>query len=181
MLTYNLINESKGYCPSVSVLDARVQDFKQLLTQWQNLGQVPQFFAYPLAHRYTSTSLRLPQLKGDDYYRARHAVQSCSEQREFYIFLANIETCFTDPNDEDETLPMESDMSITRIVDPDGFNLTLYDRLSVSDGDLVRQMVTDDRNPDVQRGGGYMGNSYAEIEQFYMNSVCVPNYRLRMF
>ncbi|KAL9615706.1 MAG: hypothetical protein Q9160_009323 [Pyrenula sp. 1 TL-2023] len=180
VLTYNLINDSKDICPSVSALDSRVQDFTNLLTLWQSMETGPRFFAYLLAHRYTSTSLRLAQLKGDDYYRTRHAVQSSSEQPDIYIFLANIEIYVTDPNCESALTPVASNMSITRLVDLDGFDLNAYE-VPILDEDLQQQMRTNGREPDVQRGGGFMGNSYAEIEQFYRNSVCAMSNQSPMF
>ncbi|KAL2057964.1 hypothetical protein ABVK25_001581 [Lepraria finkii] len=172
VLTYNLINESKDPYRSASALDARTGHFAQALTRWQNLEDVPQYLAYPLDHQYTDRDLRLARLKGDDYPRARHVAQSCAVHGEFYILLANMSMHITDPNDENEE-PEESELLLSHIVDLEGFTLSIYDSLKISDTLLLQGISYSDREPDVQRGGNYMGNQYAEIDQFFKDSVMI--------
>ena len=140
------------------------------MTRWQNLEDVPQYLAYPLDHQYTDRDLRLARLKGDDYPRARHVAQSCAVHGEFYILLANMSMHITDPNDENEE-PEESELLLSHIVDLEGFTLSIYDSLKISDTLLLQGISYSDREPDVQRGGNYMGNQYAEIDQFFKDSV----------
>ena len=140
------------------------------MTRWQNLEDVPQYLAYPLDHQYTDRDLRLARLKGDDYPRARHVAQSCAVHGEFYILLANMSMHITDPNNESEE-PEESELLLSHIVDLEGFTLSIYDSLKISDTLLLQGISYSDREPDVQRGGNYMGNQYAEIDQFFKDSV----------
>ena len=76
----------------------------------------------------------------------------------------------TDPNDEYEE-PEESELLLSHIVDLEGFTLSIYDSLKISDTLLLQGISYSDREPDVQRGGNYMGNQYAEIDQFFKDSV----------
>lgn len=110
-------------------------------------------------------------MKGDDYHRARHVAQSSTVHNEFYILLANMELQRTDPNDETEEREESEQLVLTHIVDLGGFSLSIYNSLSISDTYLLQEICYSDREPDVQRGGHYMGNQHAEIDQFFKDSV----------
>lgn len=127
------------------------------------------FLAWPLEHKYTNKGLTLALLKGNDFYRARHAIASCAAHGRFYCFLANMELCVTDNQDEEENLT--SKLYFTRVVDPDGFNLLVHKRLNTSRDNLLLEVHDETRDPDVQQGGGFMGNQHAEIDQLYQDSV----------
>ena len=73
-------------------------------------------------------------------------------------------------NDEEEREP-DSQLYLTRIVDPEGFNLSVYQSLPILETALLQETDFEDRGPDFQRGGEHMGNQHAEIEQFLKDSV----------
>ncbi|KAL8943295.1 MAG: hypothetical protein Q9211_001042, partial [Gyalolechia sp. 1 TL-2023] len=170
VLTYNLINTSPTAYGSASALDARIGRLTQALTRWQNLDDGPEFLVYPFNHQYTDRNLKLALLKGDDYHRARHVAQSCAAHGEFYLLLANMEMCITDPN-SDEQEGEQSVLSLFNIVDLQGLNLSIHDTRVISDRHLLHGSSYGDREPDVQRGGNYLGNHYAEIDQFFKDSA----------
>ncbi|KAL8719246.1 MAG: hypothetical protein Q9225_003731 [Loekoesia sp. 1 TL-2023] len=157
VLTYNLINESEDPYRSATALDARIGDFVQTLTRWQKLEDDPQYLAYPLDHQYTDRDLRLARLKGDDYHRARHVAQSCAAHGEFYTLLANMSMHITNQNDESDQ-EEESELILSHIVDLEGLDLSIYRSLTISDTLLLQGGSYSDREPDVQRGGNYLGN-----------------------
>ncbi|KAL9123997.1 MAG: hypothetical protein Q9217_006630, partial [Psora testacea] len=173
VLTYNLINESEDPYQSASALDERIGHFTQRLTRWQTLKDAPQFLAYPLDHQYTDRDLRLARLKGEDYHRARYVAQSCAMHGEFYVLLANMAMHITDPNDENESEEGESELLLSHIVDLEGSNLSVHVSLTISESLLLRGISYSDREPDVHRGGNYMGNQYAEIDQIFKDSVMI--------
>ena len=178
MLAYNLINHSPGPSRSASVLDAQIDQFTQALTRWQELQVKPRYLAYPLDHQYTPRDLKLAHLKGDDFYRARHVARSCEAHGGYYMLLGNMEMCITNPNSEEE-MEEEAVLSLCRIVDPQGFDLFTRSSISISTDNLLRGRSYENREPDVQRGGNYMGNQYAEIDQFFKDSVSVAADKVR--
>lgn len=178
MLAYNLINRSPGPPQSASALDARIDQFTQALTRWQDLQDQPFYLAYPLDHEYTDRDLKLAYLKGDDFYRARHVAQSCEAHGKYYMLLGNMEMCITDQNSEEE-MEKEAVLSLDHIVDPQGFNLLIASTRTISTTNLLRGESYEDREPDTQRGGNYLGNQYAEIDQFFKDSVSVRAKKLR--
>ena len=91
-------------------------------------------------------------------------------RKEFYILLANMELHISDPNCEDD-LEESEEISLTHIVDLDGFSLSIYKSQTISDTCFLHEMSYNGREPDVQRGGNYLGNQYAEIDQFFKDSV----------
>ncbi|KAL8991463.1 MAG: hypothetical protein Q9177_000135 [Variospora cf. flavescens] len=172
VLAYNLINRSPGPPQSASALDARIDQFTQALTRWQDLQDQPFYLAYPLDHEYTDRDLKLAYLKGDDFYRARHVAQSCEAHGKYYMLLGNMEMCITDQNSEEE-MEKEAVLSLDHIVDPQGFNLLIASTRTISTTNLLRGESYEDREPDTQRGGNYLGNQYAEIDQFFKDSTLI--------
>ena len=80
----------------------------------------------------------------------------------------------TDPNFEEElpeASPEESELLLSHIVDLGGSNLSVYNNLKISDTLLLWEISYSDREPDVQRGGNYTGNEYAEIDQIFKDTV----------
>ncbi|KAL8893888.1 MAG: hypothetical protein Q9192_004827, partial [Flavoplaca navasiana] len=169
VLTYNLINHTPGPPGSASALDARISQFTEALTQWQDLQDEPDYLAYPLNYQYTDRNLKLAHLKGDDFYRARHVAQSCEAHGKYYMLLGNMEMCITNQNGEEE-MEDEAMLSLDRLVDPQGFNLLIGSTRRISTDNLLHGESYEDREPDTQRGGNYLGNQYAEIDQFFKDS-----------
>ena len=95
-------------------------------------------------------------------------------RKEFYILLANMELHISDPNCEEEN-EESKEISLTHIVDLDGFNLSIYKSQTISDTCFLHEINYINREPDVQQGGNYLGNQYAEIDQFFNDSVSVLN------
>ena len=99
-------------------------------------------------------------------------------RKDFYILLANMELHISDPNTEEEE-EESKEISLTHVVDLDGFSLSIYNSLTISDTCFLHDMSYNDREPDVQQGGNYLGNQYAEIDQFFKDSVSALNDLLR--
>ena len=144
----------------------------ELLTRWQRSTQGPQFLVYPLEHQYTNDGMRLAYLKGTDWHRARHILQGCQEHGDFFMLLGNMELVVMDPNDggEDEEF-WERDIYLPHIADVSGVRMVETDALVIVDDTLLRDVHRGDRRADTKRGGGYLGNSHAEIDQVYKDSV----------
>lgn len=96
-----------------------------------------------MVDHYTDRDLRSAELKGDDYYRAPHVAQSCAVHGEFYVLLAKTSMHMIGPNDENKKLGEESELLVSHIMDLEGSNLFVY---------------YSDSEPDIQRGGNYVGN-----------------------
>lgn len=178
MVAYNLINVSTSPPQSASALDVRIGKFTQALTRWQGLQHGHTYLAYPLDHQYMDRDLKLAHLKGNDFHRACHVAQSCEAHGKYYLLLGNMEMRITNQNDEEE---MEDSvvLSLDHLVDPRGFDLLIGSTLSISTDNLLRGQSYEDREPDVQRGGNYLGNQYAEIDQFFKDTVSVAADRQR--
>ncbi|KAI9892740.1 MAG: hypothetical protein M1814_001160 [Vezdaea aestivalis] len=173
VLVYNLINNARTTNPSASVLDSKTDDFTKALTEWQHYHEDSSSFAYCLDHQYTTEGLRLAQLKGDDCCRVRHVAQSCEEQSDYYVLLANIEMVEKLPDSDTPEEDKESYTVLTHIATLDGENLTAYDTLEFDDSSLLGDVDYTCRNPDVQWGGENLGNQHADIERFYQDSIMV--------
>ena len=145
------------------------------------MKEIPQYFAYYLDHQYTDNDLRLAHLKGDDYHRACHVAKSCAVHGEFYLLLANMSMSITYPGDQDEDenegengngeLDQIPEFKLSRVVDLEGFQLSHLNDLEISHTQIWQTKSYRGRKPDVRKGGEYMGNSHAEIEQFFKDSV----------
>ena len=127
---------------------------------------------YPLEHQYTNEGLELGHLKGQDAHRARHVLQSCREQGEFYMFLGNMELIVVDPNDEAEDEEYwDREIILHDIFSPAGFELLPNSSISIQESAILLDIYDQDRQIDTQRGGGYLGNQHAEIHQVYKDSA----------
>jgi hypothetical protein len=122
-----------------------------------------------LDHQYTDAALKLANLKGDDYYRARYVADSCGEAGDFCVLLASLQRVVTFLNDEGGREDEESELRLKRIVDVEGF--VLRDSLLIPEDYLLQEGLYDSRDPDNQTGGEYMGNQHAEFDQFYNDTV----------
>ncbi|KAG8526058.1 uncharacterized protein KY384_000820 [Bacidia gigantensis] len=172
VLTYNLIKINHQIDQSASMLDAQIQQTESVLRQWSSLDDAPQALVYALEHNYTNRGLTLAGLKGADYHRARHMTQSCALHGDFFTLLANLEMHVTDMNGEDceET---QSEYLLPHIVDVNGNNLSVHRSFRIPDSLFLDLPAYKDRDPDVQHGGNYTGNQYAEIEQYFKDSVMI--------
>lgn len=148
------------------MLDMQSDRFREPLGKWRQLDPMPKFLCYVLSHQYTEAGLKLGCLKGEDFHRARYVAGACGKAGDFYVLLASMERIVTFSNDEGGDDYKQSELLI-QVVDMDGSALA---RLKVSENSLVQE-IYDNRNPDVQQGGEYMGNQHAEFEQVYNDTV----------
>ena len=171
-MTYNLVVESKSTSQCAQSLSDRVQDLSTILTRWGVSCSDSQLFVYPLEHQYTNSGLQLDLLKGKDCHRTRHVLRGCQEQGDFYALLGNMELVVVEPNCEGEDEEFwERETVLTHIVDVSGFPLLVDGAIKIPEDTLLRFVDLEGRCVDTKRGGGYLGNSHAEIEQVYKNSV----------
>jgi len=131
----------------------------------------PQYLCYAFAHQYSDQDFKLTSLKSIDYYRARYVVDSCEKAGNFCVLFANLIRVKIFANDEEGMLADdEGELTLEHIVDIGGFRLR--ESLPVSEIHLQDWLYdSSTRDPDEQKGGGFMGNSYADIEQLYNNKV----------
>lgn len=108
------------------------------------------------------------RLKGEDYHRARYVADACNKADDFCFLLASMQKVVTWVNDEGgkEAKKVEH---LLRIVDIEGF--ALIESLRIAERILVVEDLYDDRNPDAQDRGEYLGNSHDDISQTYNDSV----------
>ena len=133
---------------------------------------------YPLEHQYTQRGLSLAFLKGADSHRTLHVLQASAEHDGFFVLLGIMELYVTDPNSEEDYRDLEFEYRLTHIVDTDGFDLSMYKALTIAEVTLLRQTYDENRAPDRQQGGGYLGNQHAEIDQVFCDSVSPGDYIL---
>ena len=173
VLTYSLITWPNHPAQSAHALTERLLDLTNLLTRWEESPTRKQFLVYPLEYQYTNAGLKMGLLKGRDSHQAGHILQGCQEHGRFYLLLGNMELVVTDPNDEAEDEEFwERELFLNHIVDVSGFELLEDSSLCIAEDTLLRDIYGEDRGPDTQRGGGHLGNSHAEIDQVYKDSVC---------
>ena len=168
-LIYNLINASPRLPPSAAGLDVQISRFCQTLAKWRDLNEGPECLCYVLDHQYTNAGLKLGNLKGHDYCRARHVADSCTEAGDFCVLLASLQKVVSFMNDEGGQEDAQSELRLDRIVDLEGF--MLRKSLLIPEDYLLHQGLYDSRDPDNQTGGEYMGNQHAEFDQFYNDTV----------
>lgn len=166
VLSYSLI-DTREQTSSAENLSARVQTLVDVLDEWTDQG----IQIYPLEHKYTVAGLKLSSLKGADYTRVAHVSQACIRRGDFILLLADLELHVIDDQCEDEYAEVDEKLYLTRIVDLDGHDLTVYRERPVPASRVLAPRHFKDRNPDAQDGGGYMGNHAGEIHQFYRDSV----------
>ncbi len=114
----------------------------------------------------------ISRLKGKDAHQVRHMLRGCEEDSQFYMLLGNMEHIVTEPNegDDEDHYPK---VILKHVVDVSGFELLDGAPLIINQNNLLRQVYNEHRGPDTQRGGGYMGNSHADLDQVYKDSASV--------
>jgi len=118
----------------------------------------PQYLCYAFAHQYSDQDLKLSSLKSNDYYRARYVIDSCEKAGNFCVLFANLIRVKISANDEEGTFADDEDnaeeLTLKRIVHIGGFGLR--ELLPVSETHLLQDRLYDSRDPDEQKGGGYI-------------------------
>jgi hypothetical protein len=154
---------------SAKLLDNRVQESSRLLEEWEEIGGSFEALIYPLNYQYTNDGLCLKRLKAEELYRASHIDRTCANRGGSRVLLANMEYCKTDQQTEEDQVVTK--LYSTRVVDLDGSVLPIHKNLNVWRGLILASDVYANRDPDIQRGGGYMGNEHAEIDRIFKDSV----------
>lgn len=122
-----------------------------------------------MAHQYTVAELKLANLKGDDYYRARYIVDACSSAGELCVLLASMQKVVSLVNSEKGEESTSSELGLVRIVDLEGF--PLGESVGISELFILQEWLYESRDPDSQHGGQYLGNRYADIDRSYDDTV----------
>ena len=128
----------------------------------------------PFKHKYSKQNLSFDQLKGIDHVHASHVTRSCAKTGHFVTLLANTILRINDSNSEED---LEKDFTwfLSHIVDESGdFLVGKNHEVKFSHGRFLFNPWFEDRAPDNQTGGEYMGNQYCDIDQFFNDSVCLP-------
>jgi len=141
------------------------------LIRWDSLAQpFGSAVAYILDHQYTTRDLSLAYLKGQDYHRAQCVAQSCAAHGGLYLLFGNMEMSWTyDVDDEDDKI---KSLGLFTRVNLDGIQIN-KDVLVIPEEMVLNGTDYEHRHPDIEKGGEYMGNEHAEIEQFFKDSVSI--------
>lgn len=178
VLTYNLIKDKYTFPQSASGLDARTRRFQAVLDSWSTRSPIADFLCYALDHQYTDASLKLSNLKGHDHARVRTVQDACRANGDFYVFLANLETVETWPDDDvvsggdgdEDAEGVDWDLRLRRVLDLEGHPLSAT-ALCISASLLIQSYMFSGRDPDRQTGGEYTGNQHADIDRYYNDTV----------
>ena len=175
VLTYNLLHASPNTTQSAQVLDKQVAKLGRTLKSWENLDPGPVALCYCLAHQYTMSGLKMRTLKGSDYPRVRCLAEACRKSGNFCVFLTSLQMVESMMNDEGGEEDKETTFGLRHVSDLRGF--LLAENVAIAEEELLPQgLFHEDREPDRQFGGEYLGNQHNEIERAYQNSVsCVEN------
>jgi len=168
---YNLVNTSTHSTLSAGILDSQMSVFLDILNQWKAWEAQLPALVHPLSYQYTANGLISARLKGNDFHLAKRVMQGCARDGQICVLLANMEVQLTDSNGEDDSSSQTDEkIFLEHVVDTEGSALSVGS-LRIAGTILTRPVIDDNRAPDVQQGGNYLGNQYAEIDQFYRNSV----------
>lgn len=74
--------------------------------------------------------------------------------------------------DEDEPRHRSSTINLTQIVDQEGLDISVT-QLTIQKSHIIQTSIYANREPDTQRGGEYLGNQHAEVEQTFKDSVSI--------
>lgn len=168
VLTYNLVNTSSTIPETAARLDAQTSQLVQALALWRSLDPQPQCLCYALAHKYTSAARKLANLKGRDYFRARCIADASRKAGDFDVFLASMQNTVTMLNEGGEE-ESDSELHIEYIADLEG--ILLQYSLYISEDFLLQPSLYDSRDDYEQSGGEYLGNSHADLERVYHDTV----------
>jgi hypothetical protein len=174
VLTYKVVKTSSAGSvtphPSAADLDYRAARFREALEAWCRRGQ-PGFLCHVLEHEYTKSGLNQESMKGRDSFHIAYIARICAKSGRFRLFLANLERRVkSNLNNEGGEEDAETESCLHRIAYLDGD--VVQDSLLISEECLIQQHLYDDRDPDEQVGGQYLGNEHVNFEKSYKNAVC---------
>ena len=143
--------------------------FKQVLAPWQNSDIT--FLVSKLEHRYSSDSLSKGFLKGNDAKKVRFLDLYYEGDDQIVPLLARMElhaVCV-----EEEEREVTEKLTVYNIRFLDGTDLTFDENtaLTVPTSCVLQGNIWRHRTADKQYGGEYVGNSNANIEKEYHDTV----------
>ena len=165
MLTYNLIDTVSNTSQSASAakLDSEIANLAEDFEEWDHLHASP-CLCYALSHEYTTAGLH--SLKGDDHHQARFVIDACQRMNGLVVLLAGMnKTVIRSSCEEQRT----STLTLLNIVDLEGF--VIQPSLEISRECLLQSSLYMARNYDEHVGGEYYGNSNADVEEIYRDTV----------
>lgn len=195
VLTYNLIQTNFEHFNSTASAE---QKLHTILTKWNKVnrsgsGEADRII-YQLEHKYTDASIRLQTLKGSDLLKAQRLF-SVGNQMGYTLYLASVEkqvhgsaesghrgyySRYHDEEDSDGEFHaiedvLEDSLTLTRVVDPDGF--VVVTDLAIEEEDILQAEPYEDRDLDEHEYEGWTGNARATSTHWYKDSalVLVPN------
>ncbi|KAL7938209.1 hypothetical protein V8C35DRAFT_330199 [Trichoderma chlorosporum] len=171
VLTYNLIVDYQNARLSASVLDSQIQSLVEALSLWETLQYPPDFLVYPLDHEYEPGNLRLSNLKGLDYQRARCLADSCDQHGEFYLFLAQLDKYLNWPNDNAGKSELICRRYLRHVCSLEGFELSPL-KVSINKASLLED-INYERDPSFRAGGDNLNTFHMRIEEIYSDMVLV--------
>jgi hypothetical protein len=171
VLTFNLVQDQMAPKQTAAALDANALYFEKLLRIWRNEFDYCDYFIYPLAHKYTASSLSLKNMKGRDAAKCRYLEQLCPKN-DVYWFLAHMTKEKQDDyyEEEDDT----DDLNISEPVTPQGKYMSLGP-FYTDESQILADMEDfyDDRHPDSEDEGEYTGNENMPATFRYHDTVAI--------
>jgi hypothetical protein len=151
VLTYNLVQDTKTPRQSAAALDESHARLEKLLKAWQYNFDYIDMLVYPLEHQYTDASLCLRNLKGQDAAKGQSLNNACSANG-FNWFLSTMTRETEDAYDCEEELTL----SLNHLITPSGGNIKI--NMEVNQEDILAEEFYEERSPDSEDEGEYIGN-----------------------
>ncbi|PTB66811.1 hypothetical protein BBK36DRAFT_1118102 [Trichoderma citrinoviride] len=178
-LTYNLF-QSGSVKQSAQFLFERSQQLKSIIGKWQaNFPEVP-MIVYPLAHKYSQSSLSLNNMKGRDRAIC-HSLKEASTACGLYLVLAHMTHTADEFDSYYATDEGETSTTLKSIYSCDGAQIGSND--IIDDSVLLDSDMFTDRDADSQDEEEFTGNESAPISLRYHDTVAVliPRHRVNRF
>ncbi|KAL8834797.1 MAG: hypothetical protein Q9170_003593 [Blastenia crenularia] len=187
VLTYNLVNASRGPTPSASLNISSTRKLQATLRSWKrNIDQsdFPGALIYLLDHKYANADLRLQALKGLDRVRAEYLREVCAAASVCF-YLACMEyseyggaeedgyRCYRSGGVKSRKCHALEDVVVKRILLKQMVDLNgrvLGQDIKVNDDSIV-QNEPFARDPDEEDYEGWTGNEGASATHWYRDTV----------
>ncbi|ETS04714.1 hypothetical protein M419DRAFT_73614 [Trichoderma reesei RUT C-30] len=166
-LTYNLF-QSGSAKQSAQFLFERSQQLKGIIGKWQaHFPQVP-MVVYPLAHKYTKSSLSLSNMKGRDR-AVCHSLKEASTACGLYLVLAHMTHTADEFDSYYTTGEGETRTTLDSIYSCEGAQIGSSD--TIDDRIILDSDMFTDRDADSQDEEEFTGNESAPISLRYHDTV----------
>lgn len=153
------------------------------LDAWWSNPETRSALCYALEYRYTEDGLDISRLKGCDYQRTRFVADVCGRDGRFQVFLAHLHKVVKRANDEGGEDDEEMMTQLGPIKTLEGFKLKPSQSLVIPEDLIIKSPhypadlwePEEQRHPDVQFGGEYLGNQHDDLTKTYTDTVCESN------